>query len=705
MLDVTHVPKHVANRGVIPIRLNAIVRAFWRGGSRSRETEPAGGWGNPLATTNTRTANRSPVTLKIKFKSETLNQFIERYSVDISHGGIFIRTKDPLPVGTALRFEFQLKDASPLITGDGTVVWTREFDPTRSGVAPGMGVRFDRLPSESQEILEQILAYKSAKLGGDNGSEVPAFLDVPTKVAQVGPGGQPVTGATPFGEVPTRVTPAHVLKSLQQGDDPRRTLIGIGMSQLKSNGQQSDSDKTPLPRPLPFHADLDEFPDEAFEEATKVAELEALAKKSAEEQGDGDTYGASMDDDVTMQRSKRPTAPAPEAMAAAAASIARDGDAPQNKFQSVAAFDRAMRSGMQDDDEDEGGFAHSNPMAAASGVQAPVAEYRPPPVVAPPREDVERDGGGSSLPWIIAAAILLVVASIGGFLLLNGKDDKTADDEEKQPAAAAQDKQAATPTPTPTPTLPVEQPPPVKPGVEAVVTSVPEGAMAELVGEGQSGTTPMTFRGLEKGKKYTVRITSAGFADKEITLEGGGDLPKPVELVAKPVVLKVTSTPPGAAVFIDGQKQKGATPASITLASKLVAKKQLKLSVRRNGYSNADQQLALDNLVDGGETMTQEVAVTLVRRAAVRPPGGSGKPGGSGTTGTGGSDKPPDGADKPPDGTKPAGDGAKPAGDGAKPAGDGAKPAEKAPDKSGAKPKDGATKAAASGEPTPEWSK
>src|SRR5438477_9257649 len=100
---------------------------------------------------------RTPVTLKIKFKSATLDQFIERYSVDISRGGIFIRTKEPLAVGTPLKFEFQLQDASSLIGGDGTVVWTREPDPSRTGLAPGMGVRFDKLTGPSQLTLEKIL--------------------------------------------------------------------------------------------------------------------------------------------------------------------------------------------------------------------------------------------------------------------------------------------------------------------------------------------------------------------------------------------------------------------------------------------------------------------------------------------------------------------------------------------------------------------
>src|SRR5215510_7482895 len=113
-----------------------------------------------LVDPNTRQGKRAPVTLKIKFKSATLEQFIERYAVDVSHGGIFIRTKEPLPVGTQMRFEFQLRDASALIAGDGTVVWIREHDPARQGVAPGMGVRFDKLAVDSQKVLDKILSEK-----------------------------------------------------------------------------------------------------------------------------------------------------------------------------------------------------------------------------------------------------------------------------------------------------------------------------------------------------------------------------------------------------------------------------------------------------------------------------------------------------------------------------------------------------------------
>jgi len=103
---------------------------------------------------------RGPVNLRIKFRSASLQQFIERYGVDVSRGGIFIRTREPLPVGTRLKLDFQLVDAAPLFQGDGTVVWIREYDPGKAGVTPGMGVRFDRLTPESQPTLDKILDEK-----------------------------------------------------------------------------------------------------------------------------------------------------------------------------------------------------------------------------------------------------------------------------------------------------------------------------------------------------------------------------------------------------------------------------------------------------------------------------------------------------------------------------------------------------------------
>ncbi len=163
---------------------------------------------------------RVPVNLRIKFRSETIEQFVERYAVDVSRGGIFIRTREPLAVGTQLKFDFQLQDTSPLMAGEGTVVWIREHDPNRAGVTPGMGVRFDKLTPASQPVLDKILADKGKREpSGPNANTVsgksgvaplprrpsstfsavdPAALGLPsTGGTQPGLGSGPVTGAMP----------------------------------------------------------------------------------------------------------------------------------------------------------------------------------------------------------------------------------------------------------------------------------------------------------------------------------------------------------------------------------------------------------------------------------------------------------------------------------------------------------------------------
>ncbi|PKN46929.1 MAG: hypothetical protein CVU59_04530, partial [Deltaproteobacteria bacterium HGW-Deltaproteobacteria-17] len=122
--------------------------------------------------------------MTIKFKADTLEEFVERYGVYVSQGGIFVRTKKPLSVGSLVDFEFKLQNGGALLKGMGTVVWTREHDPARRGAPAGMGLRYDSLDEESISILTRILALK----GSDAGSEAEA--DVPAEAAQVTSPGQ-----------------------------------------------------------------------------------------------------------------------------------------------------------------------------------------------------------------------------------------------------------------------------------------------------------------------------------------------------------------------------------------------------------------------------------------------------------------------------------------------------------------------------------
>jgi uncharacterized protein (TIGR02266 family) len=95
------------------------------------------------------------VTINKEFDS--FDQFIQEYVTNISRSGVFIKTKQPLPVGTVVNLRFTvIMDDIESIEGEGEVVRV-ETDP------PGMGVVFRQLSSYSQNLIEKLL---TAKHGG-----------------------------------------------------------------------------------------------------------------------------------------------------------------------------------------------------------------------------------------------------------------------------------------------------------------------------------------------------------------------------------------------------------------------------------------------------------------------------------------------------------------------------------------------------------
>ena len=93
------------------------------------------------------------VTINKEFDS--FDQFIQEYVTNISRSGVFIKTREPLPVGTEVNLRFTvIMDDIETIEGLGTVVRV-DADP------PGMGVVFKRLSNYSQKLIEKLLTAKS----------------------------------------------------------------------------------------------------------------------------------------------------------------------------------------------------------------------------------------------------------------------------------------------------------------------------------------------------------------------------------------------------------------------------------------------------------------------------------------------------------------------------------------------------------------
>jgi len=76
--------------------------------------------------------------------------------MNISQGGMFIKTEEIKPVGTVLSFEFSLSDNFKLIQGLGEVMWVRE--KTISPEQPrGMGIKFHDIDAKSRELIRTMI--------------------------------------------------------------------------------------------------------------------------------------------------------------------------------------------------------------------------------------------------------------------------------------------------------------------------------------------------------------------------------------------------------------------------------------------------------------------------------------------------------------------------------------------------------------------
>jgi hypothetical protein len=95
------------------------------------------------------------VTINKEF--ESFDAFIQEYVTNISRTGVFIKSQQPLPIGTRVNLRFTvIMDDIETIEGVGEVVRV-ESDPA------GMGVVFRELSMYSQGLIEKLLVQSTVK--------------------------------------------------------------------------------------------------------------------------------------------------------------------------------------------------------------------------------------------------------------------------------------------------------------------------------------------------------------------------------------------------------------------------------------------------------------------------------------------------------------------------------------------------------------
>ncbi len=84
--------------------------------------------------------------------------YISEYVTDLSRGGVFIRTDNPLPVGTTVNLNFSvIVEDVRTIEGEGEVVRVEQ-----SSEEQGMGIAFNRLTASSQQVIDEICELHDA---------------------------------------------------------------------------------------------------------------------------------------------------------------------------------------------------------------------------------------------------------------------------------------------------------------------------------------------------------------------------------------------------------------------------------------------------------------------------------------------------------------------------------------------------------------
>jgi molecular chaperone DnaK len=96
----------------------------------------------------------------VQFRFDTFEEFLAEYSLNISPGGIFIRTQNPREEGAIIYLQFALRDGSTLIEGMGRVV--RVNFPGETKRPAGMGIEFTNFDDESMALIAEICAQRTA---------------------------------------------------------------------------------------------------------------------------------------------------------------------------------------------------------------------------------------------------------------------------------------------------------------------------------------------------------------------------------------------------------------------------------------------------------------------------------------------------------------------------------------------------------------
>ncbi len=575
---------------------------------------------------DTRKDKRAPISLKVRFKSATLDEFIEQYSVDISRGGIFIKSKTPMSVGTLLKFEFRLKDESRLIHGVGRVIWKREEDGGDDS-PPGMGIKFIKMDPESRALVDQMVAKRGEAPGrfeqgqeGDVVASAPAASFFPTTpepelpppedrtqvrhasefLASALAGGASETASK---EAEKRAAEARKrteeierqrAEAAKQPRKPRnkKTLVGVGIPEAES-GEPPAVEAQPIAAST---AAVDAEVDDAVEKAAQKAFVEPERERPLAEAGESAETEAIDREELeaakalSVEPKTEKAEDEPETAAPEAAEPEKDAPETAAKGEAAAAPPPAEDSPEAAEPEKQEPKAAAEPKKEEPKKQEPKAAAepkKPKPRAGEPKKEERRpvaqpaqpappEEQPSKMPMIAFVAILLL--GVGAFVAHQMGVFGGGEPAPTPPSISRQ------PSTDPTPT---RDTPPADPSTEPADPSTePAAGDPGAEGEGIEGTEGANAAGTEGANAAGTEGANPEGTEGAGT-EGDDALAAGEEAPAVPTVtVQITTTPAGATVRVGGVEQ-GASPASVELPVGVATT----VAARMAGYVEASQEV------------------------------------------------------------------------------------------------------------------
>ena len=97
---------------------------------------------------------RAEAELEVHYR--TPQEFLAAYSKNISGGGVFIRTQQPLPLNQNVLLRFTLPGLSHRFEIHGVVVWANPAS-LKSSFPAGMGIKFLQYDAKEQQMIADFI--------------------------------------------------------------------------------------------------------------------------------------------------------------------------------------------------------------------------------------------------------------------------------------------------------------------------------------------------------------------------------------------------------------------------------------------------------------------------------------------------------------------------------------------------------------------